>query len=128
MGGLQEKISSGTSSPRAVLNSKQENLLSPIFNGKDLSGWKTDLEACWTVADGILHAHNDPNQTGDILVTEKLYRNFEVQMDFKLGVGRVDSGIFLRDSQEQIQIGESGSLKRDMSIDIRNILAMELPD
>ena len=75
-----------------------------------------------------MNAHNDPNQTGDILVTEKLYRNFEVQMDFKLGVGRVDSGIFLRDSQEQIQIGESGSLKRDMSIDIRNILAMELPD
>jgi hypothetical protein len=36
-------------------------------------------------------------------------------MDFKFGEGRIDSGIFLRDSKEQIQIGESGSLKRDMT-------------
>jgi|TARA_B110000495_G_C22927072_1_gene541842 hypothetical protein len=89
--------------------------LTPIFNGKDLTGWKTELEACWTVSDGILHAKNDPEQKGDIIVTEKSYRNFIVQMDFKFGEGRIDSGIFLRDSKEQIQIGESGSLKRDMT-------------
>ena len=89
--------------------------LSPIFNGKDLSGWKTEREACWSVSDGILHAKNDPEKKGDILVTEKSYRNFVVQMDFKFGEGRIDSGIFLRDSKEQIQIGESGSLKRDMT-------------
>ena len=89
--------------------------LAPIFNGKDLSGWKTELEACWSVSDGILHAKNDPDQKGDIIVTEKSYRNFIVQMDFRFGEGRIDSGIFLRDSKEQIQIGESGSLKRDMT-------------
>lgn len=89
--------------------------LASIFNGKDLTGWKTELEACWTVSDGILHAKNDPEQKGDIIVTEKSYRNFIVQMDFKFGEGRIDSGIFLRDSKEQIQIGESGSLKRDMT-------------
>ena len=33
----------------------------------------------------------------------------------KFGEGRIDTGIFLRDTSEQIQIGESGSLKRDMT-------------
>ena len=87
-----------------------------IFNGNDLSGWRTNNEACWSVSDGILLGENDPEKKGDILFTEKDdYRDFEVQFDFRLGEGRVDSGVFLRDSQEQIQIGMSGSLKRDMT-------------
>ena len=45
-------------------------------------------------------------------------QNFVVQLDFKFGEGTVDSGIFMRGDDEknpQIQIGESGSLKRDMT-------------
>jgi len=41
-----------------------------------------------------------------------------VQLDFKFGDGTIDSGIFMRgDGQDapQIQIGESGSLKRDLT-------------
>lgn len=87
----------------------------PIFNGKNLNGWTSDNPACWSVSDGILHAANDPDQKGDILQTAKSYKNFIVQADFKFGTGRVDTGIFLRDTKEQIQIGESGSLKRDMT-------------
>lgn len=89
--------------------------LKPIFNGKDLSGWTANVDACWKVKNGILHAANDPEQKGDILQTEKSYRNFIVLADFKFGSGRIDTGIFLRDTKEQIQIGESGSLKRDMT-------------
>jgi len=95
--------------------SQNDSGLKPIFNGKDLSGWTANVEACWQVKDGILHAANDPEQKGDILQTEKSYRNFVVQADFKFGSGRIDTGIFLRDTKEQIQIGESGSLKRDMT-------------
>lgn len=89
--------------------------LQPIFNGKDLSGWTYKVAACWPVEDGILRAVNDPDQKGDILQTEKSYRDFIVQADFKFVSGRIDTGIFLRDTKEQIQIGESGSLKRDMT-------------
>jgi len=89
--------------------------LEPIFNGKDLAGWKTDRAVCWPIENGIIKAVNDPDQKGDILFTEKSYRNFEFQMDFKFVSGRVDTGVFLRDNKEQIQIGESGSLKRDMT-------------
>jgi len=43
------------------------------------------------------------------------YENFIIQLDFKFGEGTIDSGIFLRTDRQQIQIGESGSLKRDMT-------------
>ena len=95
--------------------SSSKDGLEPIFNGQDLSGWTYQHAACWQVKDGILHAVNDPEQKGDILQTEKAYKNFIVQADFKFGEGRIDTGIFLRDTKEQIQIGESGSLKRDMT-------------
>ncbi len=88
----------------------------PIFNGMNLDGWITGNAACWSVEKGILFGENDPGKKGDILFTEKDdYRNFIMQLDFKMGAGRVDSGVFLRDGKEQIQIGESGSLKRDMT-------------
>lgn len=88
----------------------------PIFNGVDLHGWITGNAVCWSVEDGILLGKNDPDKKGDILFTKKNdYRNFIIQLDFKMGAGRVDTGIFLRDDKEQIQIGESGSLKRDMT-------------
>jgi len=95
--------------------SSNKDGLKPIFNGKDLSGWNYDVAACWSVKDGILHAANDPDQKGDILQTEKSYKDFVFQADFKFVSGRIDTGVFLRDTKEQIQIGESGSLKRDMT-------------
>ncbi len=89
--------------------------LAPIFNGKDLTGWTSKNEACWTAKNGVLHAVNDPDQKGDILQTVQNYKNFIFQADFKFGTGRIDTGVFLRNTKEQIQIGESGSLKRDMT-------------
>ncbi|MEH6779868.1 DUF1080 domain-containing protein, partial [Maribacter arcticus] len=52
------------------------------------------------------------------IMTKKKYTDFVVQLDFKFGYGTVDTGIYMRgdDSKNvQIQIGESGSLKRDMT-------------
>jgi hypothetical protein len=91
-----------------------DDKLESIFNGKDLSGW-TKNHDCWSVKDGILLAKNDAELSGDILQTKKSYKNFVVQADFKFIDGKVDTGIFLRDTKEQVQIGESGSLKRDMT-------------
>ena len=92
-----------------------EPKLTSIFNGKNLNGWKYNVADCWTVKNGQLLASSDPDQKGDILQTKKSYKDFVVQADFKFGNGRVDTGIFLRNTKEQIQIGESGSLKRDMT-------------
>jgi len=90
--------------------------LPSAFNGKDLTGWRVpENNVWWKVDDGTLRAISDPERTGSTLWTEREYVNFVMECDFKLGQGTVDSGFFVRDSREQIQIGISGSLKRDMT-------------
>ena len=90
----------------------------PIFNGKDLTGWKAPKgndEAGWYKAvDGVLKVQSGPKKKGSILWTTNKYRNFVMEFDFRFGEGVVDSGVHVR-NQDQIQIGISGSLKRDMT-------------
>lgn len=95
----------------------QEPKMKTIFNGKNLKGWTVEPEdnMWWTVEDGKIAAENDPTKTGSILWTKKKFGDFVFQMDFLMGTGTVDSGIFLRSEKDQIQIGISGSLQRDMT-------------
>ena len=92
--------------------------LKPIFSGKDLAGWqvpKGNDEAGWySAVDGVLKIKNGPNKKGSILWSKKKFRNFVMEFDFRFGEGTVDSGVHVR-NQDQIQIGISGSLKRDMT-------------
>lgn len=90
--------------------------LPSAFNGFDLNGWEApENNIWWIVEDGVLKLQSGPNQTGSTLWTEEDYRDFVMEFDFKMGTGTVDTGVFIRSSKEQIQIGESGSLKRDMT-------------
>ncbi|MDZ7606156.1 MAG: DUF1080 domain-containing protein [Cyclobacteriaceae bacterium] len=99
-----------------LLTGEKEPKLKKIFNGKNLKGWKApEGNIWWTAKGGILTAKSDPGKTGTILWTEGEYTDFIIQADFKFGQGTVDSGIFLRAESQQIQIGESGSLKRDLT-------------
>lgn len=94
----------------------KEPKMKKIFNGKNLKGWVIpENNIWWSATDGILTAKSGPDKKGSILWTKKEYEDFIVQADFKMGEGTVDSGIFLRSEDQQIQIGESGSLKRDMT-------------
>ena len=90
----------------------------PIFNGKDLSGWEVpdgNDEAGWYKAvDGVLKIQSGPQKKGSILWSKKKYRNFVMEFEFRMGEGRVDSGVHVR-TKDQIQIGISGSLNRDMT-------------
>ena len=88
----------------------------PIFNGKNLKGWAVpENNIYWTVEDGNLWAKSDPERKGSILWTKKEYKDFMLEGDFLMGEGVVDSGFFLRSENDQIQIGISGSLKRDLT-------------
>jgi hypothetical protein len=94
----------------------QEPKLKKIFNGKNLNGWKLPPDlTCWTVSRGVLFVKNNAEKKGSNLWTEKNYQNFILSADFLIGDGTVDSGIFLRSENDQIQIGISGSLKRDLT-------------
>jgi hypothetical protein len=86
-----------------------------LFNGKDFTGWKVPKNNIWwSVADEMIVAKSGPQKRGSNLWTEKEYENFDMVCDFRFD-GSGDSGVFLRDGGQQIQIGISGSLKRDMT-------------
>ncbi|MCJ7468549.1 MAG: DUF1080 domain-containing protein [Maribacter sp.] len=96
-----------------------EPKMKSLFDGKDLKHWKVPKDNIWwSIDDGSLWAKSGPNKKGSNLWTKKEYGDFVIQLDFKFGTGTVDSGIFMRgeeDHNPQIQIGISGSLKRDMT-------------
>ena len=86
--------------------------------GDDLSGWKVpagnDKANWYAVKDGVLVIQSGPKKKGSVLWTEKKFKDFIVELDFRFGEGTVDSGVHVR-NRDQIQIGISGSLKRDMT-------------
>jgi hypothetical protein len=99
-----------------VSTQAQDPKLKKIFNGKNLKGWVEPANnVWWTVNDGVLFVKSTAEKKGSILWTESKYENFIIQADFLMGDGTVDSGIFLRSENDQIQIGISGSLKRDLT-------------
>ena len=94
----------------------QDAKMKSIFNGKNLKGWVIPEDNIWwTVENGNIWAKSDPAKKGSILWTKKAYGNFILEGDFLMGEGVVDSGFFLRSEQDQIQIGISGSLKKDLT-------------
>lgn len=87
----------------------------PIFNGKDLTGWTAKGPAeLWTAKDGVLTGKSNEKKQGSVLWTDAKFKDFVLEGDFKYN-GKIDSGFFLRSEVDQIQIGISGSLKRDMT-------------
>ena len=89
--------------------------LSPIFNGRDLSGWKAASEpGYWSVVDGAIVGHSDARMKGSMLYTEKPYGDVIVEAEVRF-TGEIDSGIMVRRPELQVQIGVSRSLKRDMT-------------
>ena len=87
----------------------------PVFDGKSLAGWTADGEASyWTAADGVLTGKSDARKKESNLWTERKFTDFVLEAEFRF-TGRTDSGFFLRNKSEQIQLGVSGSLKRDMT-------------
>ncbi len=87
-----------------------------LFDGKSLAGWQVPDSNVWYKADhGVLDIQSSPEKKGSILWTVKKYKNFIFSTQFKMMEGTVDSGVFLRGENDQVQIGISGSLKRDMT-------------
>jgi hypothetical protein len=87
----------------------------PIFNGRDLKGWKlAEPNPFWRVEQGLLIGENDEPLTGSVLWSEKSYGDFVLEFEVRW-TGVIDSGVMLRKPELQLQIGQSASLKRDMT-------------
>jgi hypothetical protein len=66
----------------------------PLFNGKDLTGWHTygkeGVGAAWKIDDGAIHldvANKDGWQAegGGDIVTDESYANYELELEWKIG-------------------------------------------
>lgn len=89
--------------------------LEPIFNGRDLTGWKSpDAEKFWRVENGVLIGESDSGLSESYLWTERAYADFVLEFDVRW-TGEIDSGVEFRTPHIQLQLGVSRSLKRDMS-------------
>jgi hypothetical protein len=69
----------------------------PLFNGKNLDGWKmVNTKDNFSVKDGILVM----NKGKGWLATEKRFRDFELRVRYRFVTPGADSGIFIRSSLE----------------------------
>lgn len=75
----------------------------PLFNGKDLSGWKIYGTEKWYVANGELICESGPDKKYGYLATEKPYKNFDLTLEFKQEANG-NSGVFFRSSIEGTKI------------------------
>lgn len=76
----------------------------PIFNGKDLTGWHISTTARhgvtpnYYVQHGLILGTQRPLGSGGLLITDKKYKNYEFYMEVKPDWGN-DSGLFLRTTE-----------------------------
>ena len=91
---------------------------SDLLGKHGLKGWKVpkgnEASKWYQATNNILEVRSGSKKKGSVLWTKKEYQDFEVSLGFRFIEGTIDSGIHLRNS-DQIQIGISGSLKRDMT-------------
>ena len=76
----------------------------PIFNGRNLTGWhtsRTNIHGTaphFQVVNGAVIGMQEPFGMGGILLTDKSYHNFEFYMEVRPDYG-CDSGVFVRSTE-----------------------------
>jgi hypothetical protein len=76
----------------------------PIFDGKTLKGWHWSLTVHHgttghaAIKDGVMSLSQYPYGQGGLLISDKVYKNFELYLEVKAPYGN-NSGIFLRSTE-----------------------------
>jgi hypothetical protein len=74
-----------------------------LFNGKDLTGWTIHGTEKWYVENGQLVCESGPDEEYGYLSTDKHYKNFVLDLDFKLEANG-NSGVFIRSTVDGTKI------------------------
>lgn len=70
----------------------------PLFNGKDLTGWNKIGDESWTVEEGVIYGKGVTDEYG-YLATEKEYQDFHLSLRFKCEADG-NSGVYLHTAFE----------------------------
>jgi hypothetical protein len=70
-----------------------------LFNGENLEGWSVYGTEKWYVEDGLLICESGPDAEYGYLGTDKHYKNFILELDFKQEADG-NSGVFIRSTVE----------------------------
>ena len=102
-----------------VASPADEPKLEALFNGKDLTNFKTEGSTdFWRVENDVLIGENDAARKGNYLWTQKEYSDFVIEFDVRwkgTPPRGADTGVEMRKPNIQLQLGVSGGLKVDMS-------------
>jgi hypothetical protein len=86
-----------------------------LFNGNDLSGWTIYGTEKWYVEEGLLVCESGPDKAYGYLGTDKHYKNFELNLEFKQEANG-NSGVFVRSTVDgtkvsgwQVEVAPPGS-------------------
>jgi len=88
----------------------------PLFNGKDLTGWKLrrpEGHNSWSVENGVLKNTVNQGDHGTDLVTEQKFWNFTVRYQYSVPDGS-NSGFYLRGRHEIQILGDYKKGKPDL--------------
>ena len=66
-----------------------------LFNGKDLTGWKTEGNSKWIVKEGTLIGTQGPDGAPGDLFTEATFKDFEVKVEYRIQ-WPCNSGVWFR--------------------------------
>ena len=88
----------------SVINAQAET---PLFNGKDLSGWTALPGGEWKVEDGVIRgvSAKDEKRHG-LLLSDKQYTDFEITLEYKAVTG--NSGFYFRAEKVDHKVSVAG--------------------
>jgi 3-keto-disaccharide hydrolase len=94
-----------------------------LFNGKDLSGWKTEGgQSHWTVVNGVLTS----TASGANLVSTRTFSDFKLHVEFRYPKGG-NSGVYLR-GRHEVQIEDTPPRDFPLSVDVGGVYGFLTPN
>lgn len=84
-------------------NIKIRRIPQPLFNSRNLDGWRIHGTERWYVENGELVCASGPDAEYGYLATEKIYKDFDLTLEFKQEADG-NSGVFFRSSLEGTRI------------------------
>ncbi len=74
-----------------------------LFNGTNLDGWTIYGTEKWYVEGGLLICESGPDKKYGYLATDKYYKNFILELDFKQEADG-NSGVFIRSTVDGVKV------------------------